>query len=174
MSLKSMFSSSTSLGSWLGPHSNATGLVVTTNWRCVDRPETTEDVERSEISMRRGVGVPPAVPAVVHDSRLKRVEQRVSPARVPQRAHFDRPGHGRLLVAGAIQHGAGRPVAVHVNAVCPGAIDTPALQGPSGEQRAELAARNPLGRMDEPAEVAQTVLYLASHESSLTTRALFP
>ena len=62
---------------------------------------------------------------------------------------------------------------IRVNAVCPGAMDTPALQELSAEQRAELAARNPLGRVAEPAEVAQTVLHLASDESSFTTGALF-
>ena len=35
------------------------------------------------------------------------------PAHLPQRAHVDRPAHGRLLVAGAFQHGADRSVAVH-------------------------------------------------------------
>ncbi|MDE0218840.1 MAG: SDR family oxidoreductase [Spirochaetaceae bacterium] len=62
---------------------------------------------------------------------------------------------------------------IRVNAVCPGAMDTPALQELSSEQRAELAARNPLGRVADPAEVAQTVLHLASDESSFTTGALF-
>ena len=61
---------------------------------------------------------------------------------------------------------------IRVNAVCPGAMNTPALQELSAEQRAELAARNPLGRVADPAEVAQTVLHLASDESSFTTGAL--
>ena len=61
---------------------------------------------------------------------------------------------------------------IRVNAVCPGAMNTPALQELSAEQRAELAARNPLGRVADPAEVAQTVLHLAFDESSFTTGAL--
>ena len=61
---------------------------------------------------------------------------------------------------------------IRVNAVCPGAMDTPALRELSAGQRAELTARNPLGRVAEPAEVAQTVLHLASDESSFTTGAL--
>ncbi|MCY4376786.1 MAG: SDR family oxidoreductase [Spirochaetaceae bacterium] len=61
---------------------------------------------------------------------------------------------------------------IRVNAVCPGAMDTPALRELNAGQRAELAARNPLGRVAEPAEVAQTVLHLASDESSFTTGAL--
>ena len=61
---------------------------------------------------------------------------------------------------------------IRVNAVCPGAMDTPALRELSAGQRAELAARNPLGRVADPAEVAQTVLHLASDESSFTTGAL--
>ena len=62
---------------------------------------------------------------------------------------------------------------IRVNAVCPGAMDTPALRELGAEQRAELATRNPLGRVADPAEVAQTVLHLASDESSFTTGALF-
>ena len=62
---------------------------------------------------------------------------------------------------------------IRVNAVCPGAMETPALQELSSEQRAELAARNPLGRVADPAEVAQTVLHLVSAEASFTTGALF-
>ena len=62
---------------------------------------------------------------------------------------------------------------IRVNAVCPGVMNTPMLDALSAEQRAGLAARHPLGRVAEPAEVARTVLHLAADESSFTTGALF-
>ena len=62
---------------------------------------------------------------------------------------------------------------IRVNAVCPGVIDTPMTDSLSAEHRAKLAGWHPLGRIAEPAEVARTVLHLASDESSFTTGALF-
>lgn len=58
---------------------------------------------------------------------------------------------------------------IRVNAVCPGTFKTPMLDALSGEQLAKLEAMHPLGRLAEPAEIAQTVLHLASDESSFTT-----
>ena len=51
---------------------------------------------------------------------------------------------------------------IRVNAVCPGVMNTPMLDALGAEQRAELAARHPLGCVAEPAEVARTVLHLAA------------
>lgn len=71
----------------------------------------------------------------------------------------------------------GAPIGIRVNAVCPGFILTPNLQGyfdaqddPEAIARgAALAA--PLGRMGTPADVAATVAFLASHDSSFITGA---
>lgn len=64
------------------------------------------------------------------------------------------------------------PEAVRVNAVLPGAVDTPMLRegmrrqrlsGDTVEQRlAELARRTPLGRVGRPEEIAQSILFLAT------------
>lgn len=60
---------------------------------------------------------------------------------------------------------------IRVNAVSPGAIDTPIfeLEGATPEQLAEtkrqMSLRIPARRMGEPLEVAQAVLFLASDES---------
>lgn len=64
---------------------------------------------------------------------------------------------------------------IRVNAICPGVIDTAMnqrnLETASDQQqvRQRWMDVTPLGRMGTPAEVAQTVLYLASDQSSFTT-----
>ena len=75
-----------------------------------------------------------------------------------------------LMRAMAMDHAAER---IRVNAVCPGAVDTPmwrgtALRQPGGhpiEQRIREAGRNyPLGRIAETADVAGAILYLLGAE----------
>ncbi|MGE0820643.1 MAG: SDR family NAD(P)-dependent oxidoreductase [Candidatus Binatia bacterium] len=62
---------------------------------------------------------------------------------------------------------------IRVNCVCPGAINTRAAQilGPGREDefRRLQSAVHPLGRMGEPEEIANIVLFLASDESSFIT-----
>ena len=62
---------------------------------------------------------------------------------------------------------------IRVNAVCPGTMRTPMLDALTAEQLAALEAMHPLGRLGDPAEIAQTVLHLAADESSFTTGAVF-
>ena len=69
----------------------------------------------------------------------------------------------------ALDHAA---AGVRVNAVCPGVMNTPMLDALSEEQLDFLRAVHPLGRLAEPLEVANTVLHLASDESSFTTGAV--
>jgi NAD(P)-dependent dehydrogenase (short-subunit alcohol dehydrogenase family) len=56
---------------------------------------------------------------------------------------------------------------IRVNAVCPGTIDTPWVQRlvtGSGESLDALRARQPMGRLGTPEEVADAVVYLATAE----------
>lgn len=64
---------------------------------------------------------------------------------------------------------------VRVNCVCPGTTDTPWIAERLGQAtnpdaaRAALVARQPMGRLGLPTEIATAILFLASDESSFTT-----
>jgi 2-keto-3-deoxy-L-fuconate dehydrogenase len=64
---------------------------------------------------------------------------------------------------------------VRCNAICPGTVETPSLNqrladtGDYEAARQAFTARQPMGRLGRPEELAQLALYLASDESSFTT-----
>jgi NAD(P)-dependent dehydrogenase (short-subunit alcohol dehydrogenase family) len=62
---------------------------------------------------------------------------------------------------------------VRVNAVGPGYVDTPAMGKLPASARAQMAASHPMGRMATREEVAKTVAFLLSDDSSFTTGAFY-
>lgn len=61
---------------------------------------------------------------------------------------------------------------IRVNAVCPGAIQTPMIDrfaGSDPSAKAALASNAPLARMGRPEEIAETVLWLCSDAASFVT-----
>jgi 2-keto-3-deoxy-L-fuconate dehydrogenase len=83
-------------------------------------------------------------------------------------------GLTKQVAADFIQRG------IRINAVCPGTIESPSLRGriddvvkATGKSRdaveQDFVARQPMGRLGKPEEVAALVLFLASDESSYIT-----
>ena len=65
---------------------------------------------------------------------------------------------------------------IRVNAVCPGTVDSPwvrRLVEESGESLDALRARQPLGRLGTPEEIAEAVAYLASDRAGFVTGTVF-
>jgi 2-keto-3-deoxy-L-fuconate dehydrogenase len=64
---------------------------------------------------------------------------------------------------------------IRCNAICPGTVETPSLedrmksQGDYETARRVFIARQPMGRLGRPEEIAYLALYLASDESAYTT-----
>ena len=69
---------------------------------------------------------------------------------------------------------------VRVNCICPGTVDTPFVEGyldkyhrhEKEKVRAELNARQPMGRLGRPDEIAAMVLYLCSREAEFVQGAV--
>ena len=62
---------------------------------------------------------------------------------------------------------------IRVNCVAPALIDTPILREMEPERVDFLTSKIPLGRLGRPEEVAATILFLASDESTFATGACF-
>ena len=96
---------------------------------------------------------------------------------VPNRAAYSATkaaliGLTKAVAADVVSHG------VRVNAICPGTVETPSLEGRINQNsdpvaaRAAFIARQPMGRLGTADEIAALVVYLASDESSYTTGAI--
>jgi 2-keto-3-deoxy-L-fuconate dehydrogenase len=68
---------------------------------------------------------------------------------------------------------------IRCNAICPGTVDTPSLtermqaQPDPAKARADFIARQPMGRLGRPEEIAALAVYLASDAAAFTTGAVY-
>ena len=70
---------------------------------------------------------------------------------------------------------------IRCNSICPGTVESPFVEaylakyhaGEIEETRTQLHARQPIGRMGKPSEIAPLALYLASDESAFVTGSQF-
>lgn len=76
-----------------------------------------------------------------------------------------------LTEAMAMDHAARR---IRVNCICPGPTRTPMVDTSTAERLAHYKTRVPIGRIGEPADIANAALYLASDEASMITAAILP
>ena len=64
---------------------------------------------------------------------------------------------------------------IRCNCICPGTVETPSLydrmraQGDFEKAKAAFIARQPMGRMAQPEEIAEMVVYLASEDTAFIT-----
>lgn len=94
---------------------------------------------------------------------------------LPMQAAYGAAKHGviGLTKVAAVE---GAAFGVRVNAICPGAVQTPILAHleKAGIDQAALAAMSPQNRIADPHEIAEVVLFLMSDASSFITGAAVP
>jgi 2-keto-3-deoxy-L-fuconate dehydrogenase len=74
------------------------------------------------------------------------------------------------------------PKELRVNCICPGTVQTPFVEGyldkyhahEKEKIRAELNARQPMGRLGKPEEIASLIRYVCSDEAEFMTGSLLP
>jgi 3-oxoacyl-[acyl-carrier protein] reductase len=72
-------------------------------------------------------------------------------------------GMARTIALEGAEHG------VTSNAIAPGLIDTPMLASMNAAARAKLAGRVPMGRIGDPADIAEAAAYLCSEAAAYVT-----
>jgi NAD(P)-dependent dehydrogenase (short-subunit alcohol dehydrogenase family) len=91
----------------------------------------------------------------------------------PTLAGYVTAKHGVIgLTQTAAQEYAAR--GIRINAVGPGYIDTPLLNGFSADTKAGLVALHPIGRLGKAEEVAELVVWLSSDKASFVTGSYYP
>ncbi len=83
-------------------------------------------------------------------------------------------GVAQLTRSGALEYA---KAGIRINAVCPGFILTPMVERnlpAQGKQRAAANAAQPMGRLGQPEEIAEAVIWLSSDAASFVTGTVLP
>jgi NAD(P)-dependent dehydrogenase (short-subunit alcohol dehydrogenase family) len=85
-------------------------------------------------------------------------------------------GPAKFVASGLTKHLAVEWAArgIRVNAVAPGTIQTEAVARLPEDYKAPMKEAHPIGRLGEPSEVANAILFLASDDASFVTGAILP
>jgi NAD(P)-dependent dehydrogenase (short-subunit alcohol dehydrogenase family) len=85
-------------------------------------------------------------------------------------------GPAKFVASGLTKHLAVEWAArgIRVNAVAPGTIQTEAVARLPEDYKAPMKEAHPIGRLGEPFEVANAILFLASDDASFVTGAILP
>jgi NAD(P)-dependent dehydrogenase (short-subunit alcohol dehydrogenase family) len=85
-------------------------------------------------------------------------------------------GPAKFVASGLTKHLAVEWAArgIRVNAVAPGTIQTEAVARLPEDYKAPMEEAHPIGRLGEPSEVANAILFLASDDASFVTGAILP
>lgn len=149
---------------------------------------TAEAYERIMNINVRGVllGMKHQIPAMI-ESRKRRGDQSTSPAIVNISSIAGLVGFAGAGIYVASKHaviGLTRtaalecaPHGIRVNAICPGAIQTPMIDRfvhEDASAKADLIARHPLGRIGRPEEIAASIYWLASPDAAFITGQYLP
>ena len=83
-------------------------------------------------------------------------------------AHYAASKGGMIAFAKSLAMELG-PLGITVNTINPGTTETPFLADMTEERRRQRTAADPLGRLSQPDEIAQTILFLASRGGKYMT-----
>jgi NAD(P)-dependent dehydrogenase (short-subunit alcohol dehydrogenase family) len=85
-------------------------------------------------------------------------------------------GQAKFVASGITKHLAVEWAArgIRVNAVAPGTITTEAVAGLPEEYKTPMKQAHPIGRLGDPSEVANAILFLAPDEASFVAGAILP
>ncbi|MFG3439644.1 SDR family NAD(P)-dependent oxidoreductase [Nonomuraea sp. NPDC047897] len=109
-----------------------------------------------------------ALPLAAEGASVVVIGSKAAMVGVPLRAHYTASKAGVLGLARTLSKELG-PRGIRVNVVAPGIITTDAAAGLSEQQAQRYRSMTSLGRLGEPEEVADVVLFLASGRSRYMT-----
>ncbi|MFD9944787.1 SDR family NAD(P)-dependent oxidoreductase [Nonomuraea sp. NPDC059023] len=105
-----------------------------------------------------------ALPLMSEGGSVVAIGSKAAMAGVPLRTHYTASKAGVLGLARSLCKELG-PRGIRINVIAPGIISTHAAEGLSPEQEQRYRAMTALGRLGEPEEIADVVLFLASDRS---------